>query len=171
MNRFMLTLTTLICAVLLTAGCSAPDAGQSGEKVGDPRPPMHLDRSTPEAAVHAYLDGISFAYRVADSDIASDTYSEWEYVRVDSYIELNRQEGRGIEQTLTAFEVRDQSGDESTMTVSTYEEWMYRYFSLSSLEYTSEEMTAAYNADYTVIRDEDLWVVDKVKVAPINEVQ
>lgn len=171
-DRILCLLMAFACAALVLAGCSGGrSSSDSADSVGPQRPPAHADRTTPENAVRAYLDGITFAYRTADSEVASDTYSEMEYVRVDSYIELNRQEGRGIEQTLTAFEIRDLTGDDSTMTVETYEEWLYRYFSLDDLTYLSEEMTATYDATYTVVRKDDLWVVDEVKVVPGGEVQ
>ncbi|PKQ29024.1 MAG: hypothetical protein CVT60_07495 [Actinobacteria bacterium HGW-Actinobacteria-10] len=172
MNRFLLIVSTALCAALLAAGCSgSPDAPVAGT-VGPARPPTHVDRTTPGSAVRAYLDGITYTYRMANSDAASDTMTPYEFVRVDAYVELNRQEGRALEQTLTAFDVREVTGREPTMTVSTHEEWLYRYFSVENMEYLSEDTTATYEADYTVIRQDDgLWLVNDVEVTPIGEVK
>lgn len=156
---------------MLLVGCSN-SAAESVGTVGPPRPPAHVDRSTPEGAVRAYLDGITFTYRMANSDAASDTMTPYEYVRVDAYVELNRQQGRALEQELTAFEVRNIITGEPTATVATQEEWAYRYFSVDSMEYTSQETTAAYDVNYTVIRQQDdLWLVDRVAVNPLGEVK
>lgn len=173
MNRFLLILSTALCAVLFAAGCSG-NAKTSEEPgtVGPPRPPMHVDRTTPESAVRAYLDSITYTYRMANSAAATDTMTDYEYVRVDAYVELNRQEGRALEQTLTVFEVRDITGQEPTITVATYEEWAYRYFSVEDLTYLSDETTATYDAHYTVLKQPDgLWLVDEVAVTPVGEVE
>lgn len=173
MNRIPLILSAALCAVLLIAGCNGNSGVEdsSAGTVGAPVMPAHVDRSTPEGAVRAYLDGITYTYRMANSDAASDTMTPYEYVRVDAYVELNRQEGRALEQMLTTFEVRDTVAGEPTATVTTYEEWAYRYFSVDSMKYVSEEATANYDANYTVVKQADaLWLVDKVNVTPLGEV-
>lgn len=170
MKRLLLILSVALCAALLLAGCARPEVAV--ETVGEPRLPARVDRSTPEGAVRAYLDGISYAYRMANSSAATDTMTPYEHVRVDAYVELNRQEGRALEQELTVFEVRGQESTDATATVATYEEWVYRYFSIDTLEYLSEEATASYEATYTVLWQPDsLWLVDKVDVTTLGEVK
>ncbi|MHB9004564.1 MAG: hypothetical protein ACYC6C_10965 [Coriobacteriia bacterium] len=172
MNRFLLIASTVLCAALLAVGCSGNPDAPVADTVGPARPPTHVDRTTPESAVRAYLDGITYTYRMANSDAASDTMTPYEFVRVDAYVQLNVQEGRALEQTLTAFDVREVTGREPTMTVSTYEEWLYRYFSVENMEYLSEDATATYQADYTVIKQDDgLWLVNEVDVIPVGEVK
>lgn len=174
MNRILLILSCALCAVLFIAGCSSNSGSEDAPAgtVGAPIPPVHVDRSTPEGAVQAYLDGITFTYRMANSNAASDTMTPYEYVRVDAYVELNRQQGRALEQMLTALEVRDTVAGEPTATVTTYEEWVYRYFSVETMKYVSDEATATYDADYTVVKQEDgSWLVDKVDVTPLAEVK
>ena len=94
----------LVVAVSLTACTGATDSevpqGPAGATQPDP-----ADLTTPEAAVVSYLDWVSYAYLLSDSSVATQTMTPWEEVRVDSYIELNRQQGRGIEQSLTQFEI------------------------------------------------------------------
>lgn len=173
MNRILLILSCAFCAVLFVAGCSGNSGAEdsSAGTVGAPVPPVHVNRSTPEGAVQAYLDGITFTYRMANSNAASDTMTAYEYVRVDAYVELNRQQGRALEQMLTAFEVRDTLAGEPTATVTTYEEWAYHYFSVETMKYVSDKTTASYDADYTVLKQDDgLWLVDKVDVTPLAEV-
>lgn len=173
MNRILLILSCSLCAVLFLAGCTGnPYTSKEPGTVGPPRQPMHVDRTTPESAVRAYLDGITYTYRMANSAAATDTMTDYEYVRVDAYVELNRQEGRALEQALSTFEVRDVAGQEPTITVATYEEWNYRYFSIEDLTYLSDETTATYDARYTVLKQADgLWLVDEVVVTPVGEVK
>src|SRR5574340_859099 len=106
-RRFEVVLRVATAALLVLAtagGCSDP-SGQRAGSVGDAVQPAPQDLSTPESAVRSYLDWVSFAYRMANSDIPTATMTPEEGVRVDSYIQLNRTEGKGIEQSLTAFEV------------------------------------------------------------------
>ncbi|MBU4555737.1 MAG: hypothetical protein KJ747_02560 [Actinobacteria bacterium] len=173
MNRFFVTLTVVIFALMLVTGCSSADnvKDSSPTAVGAIQAPAEYDLSTPESAVRSYLAAISFAYRTGNSEAASATMTAWEGVRVDSYIELNRQQSRGIEQTLTAFEVLESSGEEPTMTVTADEAWAYRYFALADGSYQSEELTAAYRSQYTVVNSGGIWLVDKVQVTPAGEVK
>lgn len=172
MNRFFLTITAAVFALMLVAGCSNADSVKdSSAIVGAAWTPAEMDLSTPESAVRSYLAAISFAYRTGNSEDASAAMTPYEGVRVDSYIQLNVQEGRAIEQTLTAFDVLEASGEEPTVTVSADESWVYRYFSLSDGSYESEELTAAYRTQYTVVKTGGIWQVDKVQVTPDGEVK
>jgi len=175
MNRLLTGALAVALSVMLLTGCSPSttpgETGESTSTVGVPVVPTSVDQSTPEAAVRSYLNGISYAYRIGDSDVASQTMTPFEYVRVDSYIEKNRQEGKGIEQTLTALEVLGSAGVEPTITVSAREAWAYRYFSLQDGAYQSEELTAAYTTEYTVVLEGGVWKVDKVSATPQGEVK
>ena len=161
-------------SVMLVAGC-ASNAGDpaSGEPttVGAPVAPVAPDLSNPQAAVRSYLDEITFVYHAMDSSAASQTMTTYEWVRVDAYIEKNRQEGRGIEQTITAFDVTGETAAEQTVTVTADEAWMYRYFALEDGSYQSEELTAAYKTEYTVVMEGGVWKVDKVKATSQGEVE
>lgn len=108
---------------------------------------------------------------MANSEAATLTHTPYEGVRVDSYIELNRQKGQGIEQTLTAFESRVAESEEPTSLVATREQWSYRYFSLETLEYLTQSLVASYEVTYTVVRQPDgRWLVDSVDARPLGEV-
>jgi len=133
--------------------------------------PPEPDLSTPGSAVTSYLDWVSFAYRIANSDVATQTFTPFEEVRVDAYIELNRQENQAIEQTITVLEVREASTREPTATVSAHEEWRYRYFTLDTIEWIGDENEIAYETTYTVVLQPDgRWLVDSVEATPLSEV-
>ena len=65
--------------------------------------PAAPDLSTPLSSVKSYLDWTTYAYLIGDSDVATMTFSPAEEVRVNSYVQLNKEKGRLIEQKLVAF--------------------------------------------------------------------
>jgi len=175
------------CALLLASqGCASNDpAGETGG--GAQRPgvnadpslgpgpydtPPAPDLSTPASAVRSYLDWVTLAYRLANPSLVQEVCTPAEAVRVDAYVELNRQEGQAIEQHLEVFEVRETRTMETTAAVVTYEEWRYRYFTLDAVEYVGRQLEASYDATYTVLRLGDgRWRVDAVEAveaAPRN---
>lgn len=173
-NRLVVCLAAAVIAMMLVTGCVSNSADQTNggsTTVDAPGAPPIPNLTSPQDAVRSYLDEITFAYHSADSSVASQTMTAYEWVRVDAYIEKNRQEGRGIEQTVTAFEISGEAGTEPTVTVSAEEAWMYRYFSLEDGSYQSEELTAAYQTEYTVVMEDGLWKVDKVKATAQGEVE
>lgn len=164
----VLGLLVVIAALLLGAfGCSSVPE----EKVKEAQAPAAWDLSTPESAVKSYLSWVSFSYRMANSEIPTATMTPEEGVRVDSYIQLNRMEGKGIEQTLDAFEITSASQDTSSATVTARETWAYRYFSLDTLKYVSEPLSASYDTTYRLVLDQAGWLVDSVKAEAKGEVQ
>lgn len=133
----------------------------------EPPPPMLRD---PKTAVYSYLLWISYAYRTLNSEIATHAFSPWEEVRVSSYVELNRQEGRAIDQRLVDFKSEVVRTEGETATVSAREEWVYRYISTADGSYASPVHTAAYDTTYTVVNTEGKgWLVDKVDATPVGE--
>jgi len=184
LSILLVCMTLLIFASLF--GCAAT-GGNGGPAAEEPAiedgaseesptaqfiPPENTDLSTPESAVRTYLDWISHAYRIKNSHVAWDYMTSWEFVRVDAYMQKNLAAGRGIDQQLTAFDITQVTGSETTKSVDTYEGWTYRYFG-SDGEYISEELTATFTNRYTVVRDaqRNLWLVDKVYVVPKGEVE
>lgn len=158
----------LIAGLLTVAGCSAPEPHQL---VGEPIVPTALDLSTPEASVDTYLAWTSFSYRMANSEIATQAMTAEEWVGVDSYIEKNRQEDKGIEQFLTSFDIRSNTTQESTATVAALEEWDYRYFSLDTLAYVSDPLTASYETTYTLVLVGQEWFVHDVEARPLTPLE
>jgi hypothetical protein len=141
-------------------------------KIVPPVLPGTLDLSSPKAAVRTYVAYTDLAYRMANSDLASRAASPYEGVRVDSYIELNREKDRGIEQSLVKSTLRSESTEGTHTLLAFSEEWRYRYFSLSKREYTSPMYTASYDATYTVVRNGAKgWWVDKVEAKPRTQVK
>lgn len=164
----------LLCTVALVGavavGCAAP-AGEPTDVVGDAVQPAPWSLSTPEVAVRSYLDWVSFSYRMANSEIPTATMTPEEGVRVDSYIQLNRIEGKGIEQTLEDIEMMVVSEEASSAVVTASESWRYRYFSLDTLEYVSELLVASYETTYTLVATPGGWLVDRVEATASDEVQ
>ncbi len=152
-----------VIAVLLGLAVFGCDGSEPIEVVGDPVQPAPWDLSTPELAVRSYLDWVSFSYRMANSDIPTATMTPAEGVRVDSYIQLNRMDGKGIEQFLESFEVASVSEEASSAVLTARESWRYRYFSLETLEYVTEEYFASYDTTYTLVPGGGGWVVDAVE--------
>ncbi len=183
-----LLLGTLLATVLigsaLLAGCGGPATsektggqasvettpGQFPEKRPNPAqtPPPPMLRE-PRTAVYSYLLWISYAYRILNSDVASQTFSPYEEVRVNSYVELNRQEGRAIDQRLLKADVRSERSKGSTATVALRESWVYRYIDTKTSVYKTPAYTATYDTTYTVVKQKGNWVVDSVDAEPVGD--
>jgi hypothetical protein len=161
----------VVIGTLVGCGDAAEDTTPSVGP-GEPVVPASPDLSDPERAVASYLDWVSFAYRMANSDIPTQTLTPIEGVRVDAYIELNRQENRAIEQSLVAFELRGVSAAEPTATVTAHEEWEYRYFTLDTIVWSSDPLSASYETTYTLVQQPDgRWLVDDVDATPLTPVE
>ncbi len=138
-----------------------------------PPPPPMLTRD-PRTSVYSYLLWISYAYRILNSDVATMAFSPYEEVRVNSYVQLNRQEGRAIDQQLMKLDFpREPVIQEATATVPAVETWKYRYISTKTGEYNSPWHDATYDTTYTLVRDEgrSAWLVDRVDAEPRGEVK
>lgn len=162
----------LVALGSLSACTTSSGGDQKSEAMATPQAPPPPKQSTPEAAVRSYTEWISYAYNILDSEVATQTMTPEEGVRVDSYIEFNRQQGRAIEQKLTSFEVKGtkklpSAGKKgASAKVVTFERWRYRYIDTKTRTYVSPLYTASYDATYTVALDPKggLWRVDRVDV-------
>lgn len=164
----LLLAAAALLAAVVVGGCdNTPALGTVGEAVA----PAPWDLAAPETAVRSYLDWVSFSYRMANSEIPTATMTAEEGVRVDSYIQLNRIEGRGIEQFLDLLEITSVSQEASAAVVTARESWRYRYFSLDTLRYLTEEYTVSYDTTYTLVARPEGWLVDRVEASPDTEVQ
>lgn len=165
-------LALLVVLLLLFAwGAGGCDRAKAPAGVGEAVTPAPWDLATPESAVGSYLEWVSFAYRMADSDIPTATMTPEEAVRVDSYIQLNRMEGKGIEQSLDSFEVTSVLEEPASAILTARESWRYRYFSLETLAYLTGEYAASYDTTYTLVPGPDGWLVDTVEATPDAEVK
>lgn len=171
-----LVLALLVVGALL-GGCKAASSGTSGssksaststaEKAAAPVFPPPPMMRTPQTSVYSYLLWISAAYRVLDSDIATPAFSANQEVRVNSYVEYNRQKSQAIEQTLTAFAVRSVTTKGSVATVAVNESWAYRYIDTATDTYKTPAMTASYATTYTVVKGATGWLVDSVEATSV----
>ena len=150
-------------------GVDQPVAILASEIENQPEP-WNLD--TPESAITSYLDWVGYAYRIAESEVASPTQSAYQLVRTDAYIQANLQEQRLLDQKLTSLKLGEPSVEGSTAVVSAEEIWSYRYVSIVEAgETISGPHTARYNTTYTLVQSENGWVVDDVEVEPTGDVE
>ncbi|MDY0340441.1 MAG: hypothetical protein RBS17_04440 [Coriobacteriia bacterium] len=190
-TRATFALTMLAVMVVALAGCADEEvtveeetSATAGSAMAGPvaevnvseealaSQPEGMDLSTPEAAVRAYLDWSSYAYRTAQSRVALPTMSTNQEVRVDSYIQYNIQQGRLLDQALTSITFGEQREDAERVHVPVKESWSYTYVSTESeADIVSGPHEVSYEATYTVIPQGDDWVVDEVKATALGTVE
>jgi len=128
--------------------------------------------TTPESAVRSYLDWISYGYRIGDSDVTTPTMSAGQEVHIDSYIQLNLESGRLIDQTLTSITFSTPSIEGTHTLVPAKEKWTYRYVSIKEVGKTlAGPYSASYNSTYTLVKSGKNWVVDSVAAQAVGQVK
>lgn len=135
--------------------------------------PSPWDLETPESAVRSYIDWVSYAWRIGQSQVATPTMTTYEEVRVDSYIQYNIQKERLIDQDLRSIEFGKPSETATSVVLPAQEDWTYRYVSIDQAGKTiGGPYEMSYDATYTVVEDASgAWQVDKVEAAPHGEVK
>lgn len=129
--------------------------------------------SDPKSAVRSYLDWTSYAYRISESSVATLTMSATQEVRVDSYVQLNLQKSRLLDQSLETIVFGTPVVQGSRTLVPAKERWTYRYVSISEVGKTlAGPYEASYETTYGVVKNgKGGWVVDTVAVKAIGEVK
>jgi hypothetical protein len=128
--------------------------------------------STPTSAVRSYLNWLSYAYRIATSNVATPTMGGDQNVRIDSYIQYNLENKRLIDQTLTSIAFGTPVVESTHTLVPTKEKWSYSYLSIEvGNKVLSGPYTASYDTTYTVSKAKQGWVVDAVAVKAIGTVK
>ena len=154
----------LVAALLSLAGCAGPSS-PAPTPVPIPAAPAAADLSTPEAAVHSYLAWTTYGYHVADSDVATPTMSPDEEVRVNSYVEFNREKGRVIDQHLESMVFGKSSIEGTRAVLRARERWVYQYLAISDQKPLSPQYQVTYDTTYTVVAvAPGRWTVDHVEV-------
>jgi hypothetical protein len=171
----LVVLSLVIALSALVPGCGKDTIDVppvSAERPAEPRKPATADLSTPEKAVQSYLDYLSYAYLLGKSDVASQTMGPEEFSRVDSYIELDRQRNRKIDQQLKSitFGKLVAEGADRKL-VPAQEEWTYRYVDLLSGGYKGAAKKASFTATYTVERGPRGWLVTSVEATSSTPIQ
>lgn len=163
----------LVLAIAMgVGGCTRPQTSAPTDVVVQPAPPVPADLTSPAAAVAAYLDWVGYAYRLGDSDVASHTMGSQEEVRVDSYVQLNKERQRRMAQVLTSFRPRAATVDGARATVGADEVWDYRYLSADGERAISETHTTSYETTYVLVLEKPAtWVIDSVVVRALGEVK
>lgn len=186
-TRLLHAAAILACvAVFALAGCSGGTGTGTGSQnatttagahMAGPAVDVHILQSavnarpkpwvltSPKSAVRSYLDWTTYAYRTGQSIFATATMSANEEVRVDSYIQLNIQKARLIDQKLTSMTFGKESKGATGTVVPATEEWTYNYLSIDTGNKVLEgPFTASYATKYTVVKnDKGDWVVDSVQ--------
>lgn len=191
-----MALVLACAAVVAAAGCSGGSQGARGGETAEksvettslhmagPAQEVNISAAavaakpkpwvlkTPESAVRSYLDWTSYAYRIAQSGVATSTFSAYEEVRVDSYVQYNLQQGRVIDQTLDSITFGKPSISSTSATIPAKEKWTYRYVSITNVDQTvGGPYTASYDVTYTVVKSDGGWVVDSVNAKPQGTVK
>jgi hypothetical protein len=91
--------------------------------------------------------------------------TNYEEVRVDSYVQYNIQKYRLIDQTLDSVTLGEPSFEPSSAVVTAKETWKYRYVSIETAGKTIEgPYSARYETTYKLVKSENGdWLVDSVE--------
>jgi len=159
-----------------TAGMSAHMAGPpievhiSQETVNDS--PEKWVLTTPESTVRSYLNWVSYAYRIGQSQVATPTMSAAEEVRIDSYNQYNLEKKRLLDQTLKSITFGKKSTGTTSTLVPAKESWTYSYLSAAE---GNKSLGGPYSVDYTttytVVKTKNGWVVDSVRAKALGPVK
>jgi len=134
--------------------------------------PAPWNLTTPQNAVRSYLDWTSYAYRIAESDVATATMGPDEGARIDSYIQYNLESSRLIDQTLNSLTFGKASVGTTSTLVPAHEKWTYRYVSTKTAGKTlAGPFPASYDTTYTVVKSGGKWLVYKVDVKALGAVK
>lgn len=106
---------------------------------------------------------------MADSDLATQTMTPAEEVRVDSYVQLNREKGRVIDQRLTSFEPGEVTIEATRALASARETWEYRYVAGDGKRVLTPVYVAHYETTYTVVAvSPGRWLVERVDARALD---
>jgi hypothetical protein len=109
---------------------------------------------------------------MVDSDVATLTMSSGEEVRVNSYVQLNKEANKLINQRLTSLRFGTSSRLGTRTIVPTRESWEYSYLAIDTLRSLSPTYTVSYEATYTLVSPRPgLWIVDAVQAKSLGEVK
>jgi hypothetical protein len=109
---------------------------------------------------------------MVNSDVATPTMSSSEEVRVNSYVQLNKEANKLINQRLTSLSFGTTSREGTRTIVPTHESWEYSYLAIDTLRSLSPTYSVSYEATYTLVSPKPgLWIVDAVEAKPLGEVQ
>jgi len=178
-------------ALLALAGCSGQSKGSNAESSTAPAVGNHMAGvaadvyiseaaikatpapwalESPSSAVRSYLDWTSYAYRIAQSKVASATMSGPEGVRVDAYIQFNIEKQRLMDQKLVSLELGKPKVTATSAVVPAKETWTYSYLSTSKgNKLLGGPYTAKYDSSYKLIKTKNgTWIVDSVKAQALT---
>lgn len=122
--------------------------------------------------MESYLAWTAWAFTMANSDLATPTMTPDEEVRVNSYVQLNKERQRVIDQRLTALKFGDVTVEATRAIVPASESWEYRYLSIDGKSVVTPTYTARYETTYTVLAvAPNRWLVDSVEAKALDELK
>jgi hypothetical protein len=135
--------------------------------------PAPWDLTSPSSAARSYLEWTAYAYRTAQSSVATPTMSSAEQVRLDSYIQYNLEKSRLIDETLVSITFGIPSTTASGTVLPAKEKWTYSYLSVEpGNKVLGGPFTASYESTYTVVKTaRGEWVVDSAVAKPTGTVK
>ena len=126
--------------------------------------PQKLDN--PTDAVRSYLDWVSYAYRMGDSNLAAPMATGSEFVRVDAYVQWNLQEkSRLLDQELVSLQFGSPVVTGAKASVPATEKWTYRYLSTTEAgKQLGDPESIDYATTYHLVRNQaGDWQVDSIE--------
>jgi hypothetical protein len=188
-----LALAALACAaaLLLLQGCTgrgseqADETDQQGAGMAGPVVDVEVTQAaiestptapvltSPELAVRSYLEWVSYAYRIGQSQVARATMTTAQEVHVDSYVQYNLQQSRLLDQTLLAATFGAPVIRDGSTLVPVKETWQYRYISATEAgTVLGGPYEVTYDATYTVVPSASgTWAVDAVEATTQDPVR
>jgi hypothetical protein len=135
--------------------------------------PKPADLTTPESAIRSYLDWTSYAYRIGQSEAANPVMTSVEEVHVNSFVQMNLQQYRFIDQTLDSITFGKPSVGATLAVVPAKEKWTYSYLSIEiGNKVLGGPYTVSYDTTYTVVKDgKGVWLVDLVEAKALGTVE
>lgn len=161
-----------VAIVAFGSGCSKSAPPASGQAPRLASQPTSITLTTPETAVESYLAWTAWAFTMANSDLATPTMTPEEEVRVNSYVQLNKEKQRVIDQRLTVLKFGKVTVEATRAIVPASESWEYRYLSIDGKRVVTPTYTARYETTYTVSAvAPDRWLVDSVEAKALDELK
>jgi hypothetical protein len=162
----------LALVALPVFGCAKGSSTLSTPPAAHATAPAAPDLRTPLSAVRSYLDWWIYSSLVGKSGIATATMTPDEAVRVDSYIEQNRQKGQRISERLVSFKPRPVSVGPTSTLLPADEKWQYAYVSVDGGRSLTETYTLSYESTYTLVgSDASGWRVASVNAKALGTVK
>ncbi len=118
-----------------------------------------------KSKIEKYNDALIKAYKNNSSDLMKDLTTEDELERVRLYMTYNYfEKSRKLNTKLVDLSFKDINVKEEEATIETEEEWTYFYTDVETENKLSEKKEIYYRAKYTLIKQDDNWLIDSISI-------